>query len=123
MNVTFNVVAFTSNFIPTFLPRYCEPGTQTVKDGPWYNTPPPPPNCVGQDGPWYNDTSSGTHDKPPGHWWNYIFNPADICSTVSLFVLFLVAYKGAGSFAKVNVLLFAGLMLSLALGIGSIFMG
>eukprot|EP01049_Picozoa_sp_SAG25_P004285 SAG25_NODE_266_length_10666_cov_14.508943_16_plen_56_part_01 len=39
MNVTFNVVAFTSNFIPTFLPRYCEPGTQTVKDGPWYNTP------------------------------------------------------------------------------------
>ena len=45
------------------------------------------------------------------------------CSTLSLFVLFLVAYKGAGSFAKVNVLLFAGLMLSLALGIGSIFMG
>ena len=49
--------------------------------------------------------------------------PSYICSTISLFILFLVAYKGAGAFAKVNVWLFVGLMISLAVGIGSIFFG
>jgi amino acid transporter len=43
------------------------------------------------------------------------------CSTATLFVLFLIAYKGAGTFAKVNVVIFVCLVTSLFVGIGSIF--
>lgn len=49
--------------------------------------------------------------------------PGLICSSVSLFLLFIIAYTGAGAFAKVNVQLFVGLMISLAVGIGSILFG
>ena len=49
--------------------------------------------------------------------------PGYICSSVSLFILFIVAYIGAGAFAKVNVQLFIGLMISLVVGIGCILIG
>jgi potassium/chloride transporter 9 len=45
------------------------------------------------------------------------------CSSITLFLLFIIAYMGAGAFAKVNVQLFVGLMISLGVGIGSIFFG
>jgi potassium/chloride transporter 9 len=43
-----------------------------------------------------------------------------ICSTITLFVLFLIAYKGAGTFAKVNTFIFFGLCVSLLFGMGSV---
>ena len=76
INVTFNCVAFTETFMPTYLPAY----------------------------------NQGPHKRR-----NNI-----ICSTVTLFVLFLIAFKGAGTFAKVNYFIFAGLMVSLAVTIGTV---
>lgn len=43
------------------------------------------------------------------------------CSSITLFILFLVAYKGAGTFAQINVFIFVCLVVSLVTGIGSIY--
>ena len=40
-------------------------------------------------------------------------------STWTLFILFLIALKGAGAFAKVNTVIFIGLVVSLGAGIGT----
>eukprot|EP00937_MAST-01D_sp_MAST-1D-sp2_P002693 g2693.t1 len=76
INVTFNTVAFTSTFIPTFFPDCGDDGTGWIGIG---------------------------------------------CSSLTLFILFLVAFKGAGAFASVNIWIFAGLVVSLVTGIGSVF--
>ena len=43
-------------------------------------------------------------------------------STATLFLLFLVAFKGAGAFAKVNYFIFAGLVVALIVAIGSVWL-
>jgi potassium/chloride transporter 9 len=43
------------------------------------------------------------------------------CSSITLFLLFLVAFNGAGTFAKINVFIFVCLVISLLTGIGSIY--
>jgi amino acid transporter len=102
INVTFNAVSFTETFMPTFMPQYCNPDMST-------------PHARYSAG----SSSSDIDDQ--------LFWTCDacglVCSSVSLFLLFIIAYIGAGSFAKVNVILFVGLMISLAVGIGSIMFG
>lgn len=60
---------------------------------------------------------------PEGLWWARTDNWSQTAiSTITLFLLFLVAYKGAGAFAKINSLIFAGLVGALAASIGSLFL-
>ena len=42
-------------------------------------------------------------------------------SSITLFILFLVAYKGAGAFAKVNYFIFAALVVALVMAIGPLY--
>ena len=42
-------------------------------------------------------------------------------SSITLFFLFLIAYKGAGAFAKVNYFIFAALVVALVVSIGTLF--
>lgn len=59
---------------------------------------------------------------PDGSWWasgDYLSSVT--ISTITLFVLFLVAYKGAGAFAKVNYFIFFALVVACAVSIGSLF--
>ena len=44
-----------------------------------------------------------------------------IISTITLFILFLVAFKGAGAFARVNLFIFVGLIIALVCGIGGLY--
>ncbi len=43
-------------------------------------------------------------------------------STITLLLVFLIAFKGAGAFAKVNLFIFVGLIISLAAAIGSVWL-
>lgn len=88
--------------MPTFMPHYCNPDMST-------------PHARYSAG-------SSSSDIDDDLFWTC--NACGlVCSSLSLFLLFIIAYIGAGSFAKVNVILFAGLMISLAVGIGSIMFG
>eukprot|EP00931_Biecheleriopsis_adriatica_P101101 TRINITY_DN76312_c0_g1_i1.p1 TRINITY_DN76312_c0_g1~~TRINITY_DN76312_c0_g1_i1.p1 ORF type:complete len:874 (-),score=174.89 TRINITY_DN76312_c0_g1_i1:81-2648(-) len=55
-------------------------------------------------------------------WWGNPDNYSqEVISTITLFILFLVGYKGAGAFAKINGLIFVGLVIALLASIGSLF--
>lgn len=45
-----------------------------------------------------------------------------LISSITLLLLFLIAFKGAGAFARVNLLIFSGLLVSLAVGIGTLYL-
>ena len=103
LNVTFNTVAFTEMLVTTF-----------------------PTLLPGDDGG--NEGQINCHTEGAAN-----FNPLNLnfsayqlrkigVSSVTLFVLFLVGFKGAGAFARVNLVIFTGLMVSLAAGIGSIWL-
>merc|ERR1712166_1390564 len=59
---------------------------------------------------------------PAGSWWaSGDYASSVTISTITLFVLFLVAYNGAATFAKVNYFIFAVLVVACAASIGSLF--
>ena len=98
LNVTFNTVAFTEMFVTTFLPEWSG-GNEGQTD------------CsVDADADNNMFTVSPERFKKIG------------VSSVTLFILFLVGFKGAGAFAKVNMFIFIGLMISLGAGIGTIWL-
>jgi potassium/chloride transporter 9 len=64
---------------------------------------------------WFPEYVHCTLEAAHGHCWYKV-----AFSTATLFVLFLIAYKGAGAFAKVNYFIFAGLVVALVVAIGSV---
>lgn len=100
LNVTFNTVAFTEMFVTTFLPEWSG-GNEGQLD------------C--------SEVSTGDSGSVL-----FNFSPLQLkkiaVSSATLFVLFLVGFKGAGAFARVNLFIFIGLMISLGAGIGSIWL-
>merc|ERR1719218_204393 len=64
---------------------------------------------------WFPEYTNCTLEAANGHCWYKV-----AFSTATLFLLFLVAYKGAAAFARVNYFIFAGLILALVMAIGSV---
>ena len=66
---------------------------------------------------WFPEYVDCTLEAKNGHCWYKV-----AFSTATLFTLFLVAYRGAAAFARVNYFIFAGLVLALVVAIGSVWL-
>ena len=64
---------------------------------------------------WFPAYVDCTLEAKNGHCWYKV-----AFSTATLFILFLVAFKGAAAFARVNYFIFAGLVVALVVAIGSV---
>lgn len=102
LNVTFNTVAFTEMFVTTFLPEWSGGNEGQI-------------DCNVEVDPSGNAFAN-----------TFAMSPEQLkkvaVSSFTLFLVFLVGFKGAGAFARVNVVIFSGLMFSLAVGIGTIWL-
>jgi amino acid transporter len=66
---------------------------------------------------WFPKYKDCTLEAKNGHcWYKLAF------STATLFVLFLIAYRGAAAFARVNYFIYAGLVVALIVSIGSLWL-
>lgn len=66
---------------------------------------------------WFPEYANCTLEAAHGRCWYKV-----AFSTATLFLLFLVAYKGAAAFARVNYFIFAGLVIALVVAIGSVWL-
>ena len=65
---------------------------------------------------WFPAYASCTLEAVPSCWYKVAF------STVTLLILFLIAYRGAAAFARVNYFIFSGLVVALIVAIGSVWL-